>query len=151
MNVSQFLQASAVLELTGSTAEEVLAELCRPLAAAAGADPAEILRILLAREALGSTGVGEGCAIPHGRVPGLPRLAASFGRCRRGVDFHAVDGKPARLFFALVAPETAPGLYLNALAQVSQLFRDPALRESLLGAPDVAALYRLLEAGGGGG
>ncbi|HEU4382948.1 MAG TPA: PTS sugar transporter subunit IIA [Anaeromyxobacteraceae bacterium] len=150
MKVTQFLQPSAVVDLQGASATEVLAELCQPLAAASVIAATGMVRVLQAREALGSTGIGEGCAIPHGRVPGLPNLVASFGRSRAGIDFHALDGKPVRLFFALVAPESAPGPYLAALAAVSQLFRNPAMRESLLAAPDCAAIYRLLEAGSAG-
>jgi PTS system nitrogen regulatory IIA component len=146
VNLEPFLEASAVVELAGSTAGEVLAELSRPLSAASGLDPSAILGVLEAREALGSTAIGEGCAVPHGRVAGLSRIVASFGRSRTGVDFRASDGRPVRLFFAMLAPESAPGPYLQVLAHVSQLFRSPETREALLAAPGPARLHEILEA-----
>jgi PTS system nitrogen regulatory IIA component len=146
MNLSQLLEASSVVELAGSTAGEVLAELSRPLSAASGLDPSAILGVLEAREALGSTAIGEGCAVPHGRVAGLARIVASFGRSRAGVDFRAPDGSPVRLFFALLAPESAAGPYLQVLAHVSQLLRSPELRAALLAAPGPARLHELLGA-----
>jgi nitrogen PTS system EIIA component len=148
MNITEFLPPSAVVELEGTTAEAVLAELCRPFAGVPGADPAAILKAFTEREALGSTGVGEGFAMPHGRVPGLPGLMASFGRSRAGVDFKAVGGKPVHLFFALAVPASAPGPYLNALALVSRMFKEPAFREGVAAAPDASTAYRLLEGEG---
>ena len=105
MKIQDFLQPQAVVaDLTGTTAAEVLAELCRPVAQAQGLDAARLVQVLLDREKLGSTGVGDGVAIPHGKLPGLPALVAVFGRSRQGVEYRAADGKPARLFFALSRP-----------------------------------------------
>jgi nitrogen PTS system EIIA component len=145
VKIQDFLQPQAVLaELTGQTAAEVLAELCRPVAQAQGLDAARLLQVLVDREKLGSTCVGEGVAIPHGKLAGLPALVATFGRSRQGVDYRAADGKPARLFFALFAPENSAGAHLKALSRVSRIFRMPAFREAILAAPSAEEIYRLI-------
>jgi len=146
VKITDFLRPEAVLpDLVGRSAPEVLAELCRPVTAQHGLDAARLLQTLLDREKLGSTSVGEGVAIPHGRLAGLPALTAVFGRSREGVEFRGVDGKPVRLFLALFAPENAAGLYVKVLARVSRLFRTPAFRDAILAAPDAAAIQRLVE------
>ncbi len=146
MKIADFLKAEDVLpDLSGRSAPEVLAELCRPVAARQALDATRLLQTLLDREKLGSTSVGEGVAIPHGRLAGLPALTAVFGRAPGGVEFRAVDGKPVRLFLALFAPENAAGLYVKVLARVSRIFRSPAFRDAILAAPDAAAIHRLIE------
>jgi PTS system nitrogen regulatory IIA component len=145
VKIQDFLRPEAVVaELSGTTAAEVLAELCRPVAQAHGLDAARLVQVLLDREKLGSTGVGDGVAIPHGKLPGLPALVATFGRSRAGVEYRAADGKPARLFFALFAPENSAGAHLKALSRVSRVFRVPAFREAILAAPDAAEIHRLI-------
>ena len=147
MKIVEFLRPDAVLaSLSGQTGQAVLSELCRPLAASQKVDGQRLLETLLDREKLGSTGIGEGVAIPHGKVNALPGLMASFGRSRAGVDFRAIDGKPTHLFFALFAPENSAGAHLKALARISRIFKNPAFRESILAAPDAAEIYRLIEA-----
>jgi len=147
VKIQEFLQPQAVLaELSGRTAAEVLAELCRPVAQLHGLEAGRLVQVLLDREKLGSTGVGEGVAIPHGKLPGLPALVATFGRSREGVDYRSADGKPARLFFALFAPENSAGAHLKALSRVSRIFRLPAFREAILAAPTAAEIHRLIVA-----
>jgi nitrogen PTS system EIIA component len=147
MKIVEFLQPSAVVDdLVGTSAPPVLAELARPLAEAHKMDAQRLLDTLLEREKLGSTGIGEGVAIPHGKVPNLPALMASFGRSRAGVDFKAIDGKPTHLFFTLFAPENSAGAHLKALARISRIFKNPAFRESIMKATDAAEIYRLIEA-----
>ena len=124
----------------------MLAELCRPVAQLHGLEAGRLVQVLLDREKLGSTGVGEGVAIPHGKLPGLPTLVATFGRSREGVDYRSADGKPARLFFALFAPENSAGAHLKALSRVSRIFRLPAFREAILAAPTAAEIHRLIVA-----
>jgi nitrogen PTS system EIIA component len=144
VKIVEFLRPEAVVaNLGGETGEEVLTELCRPLARY-GTDSEALLEALLRREELGSTAVGYGVAIPHGTLAGSPGLIASFGRSRSGIDFHAIDGKPTRYFFALFAGEDRAGLHLKALARVSHLLRDPALREAIFDAEDSTDIYRLL-------
>ena len=147
MKIVEFLRPDAVLaSLSGQTGQAVLSELCRPLATSQKVDGQRLLETLLDREKLGSTGIGEGVAIPHGKVSALPGLMASFGRSQAGVDFRAIDGKPTHLFFALVAPENSAGAHLKALARISRIFKNPAFREAILAAPDAAEIYRLIEA-----
>jgi nitrogen PTS system EIIA component len=146
MKIVEFLHPSAVAgDLPGGSAQAVLAELCKPLAAAQRLDPQKLQDVLVEREKLGSTGIGDGVAIPHGKVPGLPALVASFGRCRAGVDFKSIDGKPTHLFLALFAPENSAGAHLKALARISRIFKSAAFRESILKADDAAEIYRLIE------
>jgi len=147
VKIVDFLRPEAVnASLAGRTPAEVLAELTRPIATATGLDAGRLLQTLLDREKLGSTGVGEGVAIPHGKLPGLAGIVAAFGRAPEGIDFRAIDGRPARLFFALFAPESSAGAHLKALARVSRIFRSPAFRDAILSAPDAAAIFRLIEA-----
>jgi PTS system nitrogen regulatory IIA component len=146
MKIVEFLQPAAVVDdLTGTTAPAVLAELARPLAAASKIDAQRLIDTLVEREKLGSTGIGDGVAIPHGKVPGLPMIMASFGRSKQGVEFNAIDGKPSYLFFALFAPENSAGAHLKALARISRIFKNPAFRESIMKAKDAAEMYRLIE------
>ncbi len=146
MKLVDFLRPEAVIaDLAGAGAAAVLSELARPVAQAYRLEERRLVEVLLEREKLGSTGVGEGVAIPHGKVPGLPALSASLGRSPRGVDFKAIDGRPTRLFLALFAPESAAGSHLKLLARVSRLFKGAAFREALLSAPDAAAMWRLVQ------
>jgi len=146
MKIIEILQPSAVIdELSGSTAQGALTELCRPLAAK-GLDSQRLLESLLAREKLGSTGIGDGVAIPHGRVPGLPSLSATFGRSKLGIDFSAIDEKPTFLFFTLFGPERPAGIHLAALARISQVLKAPSVREALRQAKDAAEIYQIIEA-----
>ena len=95
-------------------------------------DRDRMVGILLDRERLGSTGVGEGVAIPHGKMGDLGELIAFFGRSTRGVAFEAVDDQPVSLFFLLFAPENSAGVHLKALAKISRLLKRPSVREELL-------------------
>src|SRR5512140_452280 len=147
MKIVEFLRFDAVIaNLSGATGSAVLAELCRPLAAAHRVDAQKLLDTLLEREKLGSTGIGEGVAIPHGKVPGLPGLVASFGRSVAGVDFRANDGRPTHLFFTLFAPENSAGAHLKALARISRIFKNAAFRDAILKAASAEDVYRLIEA-----
>ncbi len=146
MKIAEFLHPSAVVsDLTAGSKQEILQELCGSLARAYPALRAErLVEVLQEREKLGSTGIGEGVAIPHGKLPGLSGLLATFGVSRGGVDFEAIDGKPTHLFFALVAPENSAGIHLKALARISRLFKNPRFRESILQAKSAQEIYNLI-------
>ncbi len=105
----------------------------------------DVLRVLSEREALGSTGVGSGVAIPHGRLHGLDAMQAAIALCPDGVGFDAVDGEPAQIFVALLAPDRHTGDHLKALARVSRLLRDASVRERLLRAEGREALLAVVE------
>src|SRR2546427_312959 len=107
-------------------------------------DRAKLVQALEDREKLNSTALGEGVAIPHGKLPGLRRVIAAFGRSPGGVDFSSLDGKPTHLFFLLVAPEDSAGAHLKALARISRLLKDESFRQRLMRATTAADLYRTI-------
>lgn len=146
MRIADVLAETAVLPaLQGKTKESVLKELAHHMAAAySGLDALRLEEVLWDRERLGSTALGGGIAIPHGRLSELSAVLAGFGRHVEGVDFQSLDGQPSHLFFVLLAPEDSVGLHLKALARVSRLLKDDAFRDRLRSAPDQAALYRLI-------
>ena len=103
----------------------------------------EIVKILMAREALGSTGIGQGIGIPHGKSPQIKSLVAAFGLSKNGVDFESLDGEPTHMFFLLLAPEDSAGPHLKALARISRLLKDKYVREMLKkaqGAKEIAKI-----------
>jgi PTS system nitrogen regulatory IIA component len=121
-----------ILNLGVRTKNDVLAEMTAALAKVEPQIDSERLHeVLLEREALQSTGIGDGIAIPHGKVAGLDRLVATFARSVEGVDFESIDGQPTHHLFMLVVPEHSGGKYLKALARISRFFRDPAFRQRL--------------------
>ena len=147
MKISDILVRDAsILDLVSTSKDDLLGEMARSLAAAEPALEAEaLLNVLREREALQSTGIGEGVAIPHGKVQGLDRLVAAFARSTRGVDFDSIDGQPTQLLFLLIVPEQSGGQHLKALARISRFFRDASFREKLLGAGDLEEIFRAIE------
>ncbi|MGH8011845.1 MAG: PTS sugar transporter subunit IIA [Candidatus Binataceae bacterium] len=132
-------------DLKGQSKPEVLHELAACLAAKHREVEIDNLAIVLAeRERLGSTAIGDGIAIPHGKIASVDRIHGAFGRHRQGVDFESLDGGPTHLFFVLVAPEDSTSLHLKALARVSRLFKDAAFRENLMKATDTSEIYRII-------
>lgn len=111
---------------------------------AVGQTAASIVRVLRAREAQQSTGVGDEVAIPHGRIPGLTRLVAALVVAPDGVEFDSIDRRPVRIMVAILAPEANAGDHLRALARVAKLLRDPRVRQKLLDSRDSAAALRAI-------
>lgn len=146
MKIVDFLPPELVFpDLHATTKEGVLEELGRGLAQVhAEIDPARLVEVLLDREKLGSTAIGDGIAIPHGKLPGLSSVLGAFGRHAKGLDFQSLDGAPTKLFFLLVAPEDSAGMHLKALARVSRLLKDAAFRSRLVAAETREALYQLI-------
>lgn len=146
MRISEFLSPEALIaDLQARDKQAVLREMSAVLARAHPTLKEErLVEVLREREKLGSTGIGEGVAIPHGKLPGLSNLVAAFGVSRQGVDFEAIDGKPTHLFFALVAPENSAGVHLKALARISRLFKNPRFRASILEATSAADIHALI-------
>jgi PTS system nitrogen regulatory IIA component len=137
---------AVVLDLASLEKSAVLVEMARALAAAEpGIDAERLVAVLKEREALQSTGIGEGVAIPHGKLPGLQRLLATFARSQGGVDFDSIDGQPTHLFFLLVVPEHSGGQHLKALARISRFFRDAAFRTRLQEARSIEDVHRAIE------
>jgi PTS system nitrogen regulatory IIA component len=134
-----------VPDLRGSTKDDVLRELAVHLCDNSGGLPAtieQVVHALVERERLGSTGVGEGVAIPHAKIPGLQHLVACFGRTTSGVPFDAIDQQPVTLIFVLLVPESSAGAHLKALARISRLLKDASFRGRLLQLPDQHAIYQ---------
>lgn len=146
MTIAELLRPEDVLEdLEANDREGVLRELAEHLASRhPGVRQRDLEQVLVERERLGSTAMGEGVAIPHGKLPKLAKLLTCFGRSRRGVDFGAAGGAPTYLFFVVVAAAKAPGEHLKALSQISRIFRDEAVRKRLLAAETGGEIYRIL-------
>ena len=146
MKIQDIVSPEAIInDLRAETKEGVLRELSEVIAKTVPKLSADSLTdILMEREGLGSTGIGDGVAIPHGKVSGIDRLVAAFGRSRNGVQFHSLDGQPAYLFFLIVAPEFSAGMHLKALARISRLLKNERFRRSLIEAGDAEDLRRIL-------
>lgn len=148
MKISEFLAPESVVSsLKATDKKSLINEMCGILQSRVPmVQKEELASILMDRERLSSTGIGEGVAIPHGKVPGLTNLVAAFGVSRNGVDFNSIDGKPTRMFFALIAPENSAGIHLKALARISRLFKNPAFRKAILDETDAAKIHSIIVA-----
>src|SRR3954471_11986678 len=146
MKVVDFLRPDLVIaELGASAKADVLAEMSRHLARfQTGVDPESLRRVLEERELLASTAIGDGIAIPHGKLDAVGRLGGALGRAKAGIEFESIDGKPTHLVFMLVAPASSTGVHLKALARLSRLFRDAEFRKRLLAAPSGEAMYQVI-------
>lgn len=133
-----------LLDIHASSKEALFEAIAARLAAPLGLDPKVIAKSLAQREKLGSTGLGQGVAIPHGRIKQLKQAIGIFVRTRDAVPFGAPDKEPVRLLFVLLVPEHATDLHLQILAELAQLFGDRALRERLLQMHDAQAIFQLL-------
>jgi PTS system nitrogen regulatory IIA component len=107
-------------------------------------DKGPLVKVLLERERLGSTGIGDGIAIPHGKFRGLKHPVISFGRSLQGLDFDSMDGQPAFLFFLLVAPENSASIHLKALAKIAKILKNSSFRNVLMQAPSSKELYKTI-------
>jgi PTS system nitrogen regulatory IIA component len=145
MPLTDILSPEGVLPAVKAVSKkQVLQELAGVAARQSGLSEAEIFEALLQRERLGSTGIGHGIAIPHGKLPKLPRLIGLFARLEKPVDFDALDGEPVDLVFLLLAPEGAGADHLKALSRVARSLRDPAIAQKLRKSKDGSALFALL-------
>ncbi|HJU19518.1 MAG TPA: PTS IIA-like nitrogen regulatory protein PtsN [Stellaceae bacterium] len=135
---------SVVAQLRATGKKHALQELAKRAAALTGASDRAIYDVLVERERLGTTGIGNGTAIPHGKLKGLTRLYGIFARLERPIAFEAIDDRPVDLIFMLLAPEDAGTDHLTALARISRLLRDRAMCEKLRGTDKADALYALL-------
>lgn len=145
MDLSDLLDLDAVIPaLKVNSKKQAIQEIAARASRITGLGEREVFDTILQRERLGSTGVGRGIAIPHGRMEGLPRLVGVFARLDRPVDFDAIDDVPVDLIFTLLAPEGAGADHLKALARVARALRDPAVVAKLRAANEAAALYSVL-------
>ena len=148
MHLSDFISPESILpSLRVKTKKQLLQELASRAARRTGLPERVIFDVLLQRERLGSTGLGQGIAIPHGKIPGLKGIVGIFARLSEPIDFEAVDGEPVDIVFLLLAPEGAGADHLKALARISRLLREGSAVEKLRGSRDAAALYAVLTEG----
>jgi len=147
MRMIDIIDRKAVVpRLKARTRDEVLMELSAVLAASnPQIDADRLFHVLLEREKMGSTGLEHGVAIPHGKLQGIATVAAAFGRSPKGVDFESMDGKPAKLFFLLAAPDDHSGEHLKALARVARAVKEESFRKKLLDAKNADSIYRVIE------
>ena len=145
MPLADLVAPSAIVPgLKANGKKQALQELAGRAAALTGQSERTIFEIVLQREKLGSTGVGNGVAIPHGKLPKLNKLFGLFARLNRAVDFEALDGQPVDLIFLLLAPESAGADHLKALARIARLLRDPEIARKLRDSRDAEAIYAVL-------
>ncbi|MDB5362994.1 MAG: ptsN [Rhodospirillales bacterium] len=145
MNIADLITPQSVIaNFRVSSKKQALQELAKKAAALVGQPEKLVFDVLSERERLGTTGVGLGIAIPHGKLPGLDRMTGLFARLDKPVDFEAIDNQPVDLVFLMLAPEDAGADHLKALARVSRLLRDRAVCAKLRGTDNADALYALL-------
>ena len=146
MKIVDFLNEKAIsASLKATTKDGIIRELVDLLVKAEGIkNKEELIKVLFNREALGSTGIGQGIGIPHGKTNVVKELVAAFGICRQGVNFEALDGEPVYIFFLLVAPEDSAGPHLKGLARISRLLKDRFFRESLKPLTDEKAILKMI-------
>ncbi|PID58021.1 PTS fructose transporter subunit IIA [candidate division KSB3 bacterium] len=138
-------ESSIVADLHADDKTAVLERLVEAVASThPDIDRQEILAVLLEREELGSTGIGDGIAIPHGKSANLAQIISGFGLSKDGIDFDSLDGKPANLFFLLVAPEDSVGVHLKMLARISRMLKNSSFQEKLLQANSQQEIYQII-------
>ena len=149
MKILEILDKRFIIpELSAKGKEGILRELVRVIAQIEKqVDEERMVEILLERESLGSTGIGEGVAIPHGKSKDVKRLLASFGRSVPGMDFQSMDQRPTHLFFLLVAPEDSAGIHLKALARISRLMKGTQFRKRVMEAQSGDEIYAIFAEG----
>jgi PTS system nitrogen regulatory IIA component len=140
-----FTEAHIIPELKAKNKQTVLEELVDALSKREPSlDKGTLVRVLIERERLGSTGIGEGVAIPHGKIGGINQPIISFGRSRQGLDFDSVDGQKAHLFFLLIAPENSAGIHLKVLARIAKILKSSVFRKRLMEAKGSGDIYRTI-------
>jgi PTS system nitrogen regulatory IIA component len=146
MKILEVMQKEAILaDLKGTDKKSVLEELVEPVARISGISENQLVKVLMERERLGSTGIGGGVGIPHGKLKALETLVLGFGLSRSGVDFESMDGKPTYIFFLLLTPENSTGLHLKLLARISRLLKNETFKEKLMTASDPEEIFRIID------
>jgi PTS system nitrogen regulatory IIA component len=146
VRITDFLTAQGVIpQLAAREKSAVLREMAQGLAAQRESlNVDQVLQVLWERERISTTAIGEGVAIPHGKLAGIERVLGVFARSSEGVDFAALDGGPTHLFFVLLAPENAAADHLKALARISRLLKDPAFRSRLMEGRTSEEIFKII-------
>lgn len=146
MKILDVLQKEAIIsDLKSQDKKGILEELVAPIARITGVNHKDIVRVLMDREQLGSTGIGEGIGIPHGKLKQLESLALGFGLSRKGVDFESMDNQPTHIFFLLVTPENSTGLHLKMLARISRILKYDQFKKNLLDAANSDEIFSIIK------
>jgi len=148
MKIMDFLSKDAIIiDIKSAKKEDVINELVNALVNAGEIDKQrcpKIMEALMSREALGSTAIGQGVAIPHAKSDCVAKLVAAFGLSKKGIDFDSLDGEPAYIFFLLLAPQDYAGPHLKALARISRLLKDKYFRDSLRACEDSKSVVKII-------
>lgn len=148
MKITDFLSSKAIVtDLKSTKKEDLMKELVDALVNAGEVEKerrTKLIDVLMTRESLGSTAIGQGVAIPHAKSECIKELVAAFGLSRNGVDFDSLDGEPVYIFFLLLAPQDSAGPHLKALARISRLLKDKYFRDSLRASADAAAVIKII-------
>jgi PTS system nitrogen regulatory IIA component len=146
MKILDVLPKDAIIaDLKAGDKKGILEELVEPICRLRDLNREELVRVLMERERLGSTGIGGGIGIPHGKLKNLDALVLGFGLSRKGVDFESMDNRPTHIFFLLVTPENSTGLHLKLLARISKILKHDPFRERLLTAADSDEIYAIIK------
>ena len=146
MKLSEIIKIDNIIpELKARDKKGVLGELAEIISKHdPSIDKGMLVKVLVEREHLGSTGIGDGVAIPHGKLNSVGRPIVSFGRSKGGLDFDSMDGQPAHLFFLLLAPENSSGVHLQVLTRIAKMLKNSAFRKELMRAKNREELYRTI-------
>lgn len=144
MKISDILKLDAIIaDLKAKNKPEAIKELSQAVSVA-GAEVEDVAAVLLEREHLGSTGIGGGIAIPHGKLETVKSIAVGFGRSIKGIEFESLDNRPVHLFFLLLTPEHSTGGHLKVLAQISKLLKMDQFKERLLAAGSTEQIHQII-------
>jgi nitrogen PTS system EIIA component len=145
MKILDVLDKDAILiDLKSKDKIGILNELVEPASRITGIDQKQMVQVLMERERLGSTGIGGGIGIPHGKLKNLDKLVLGFGLSREGVDFESMDGRPTHIFFLLITPEHSTDLHLKLLARVSRLLKKEPLKEMMMKAKSAEEIVSII-------
>jgi len=145
MKISDILKLEAIIaDLKAKNKSEAIKELSQVVSPVAGAEAEDVATVLLEREHLGSTGIGGGIAIPHGKLDTVKSIAVGFGRSIKGIEFESLDNRPVHLFFLLLTPEHSTGGHLKVLAQISKLLKMDQFKDRLLAAGSTEQIHQII-------
>ncbi len=143
MKIAEILQEQCIVaDIKGKTKREIITELVEALAKARLIEDVEaVVNVVMDREKLGSTGIGNGVAVPHGKLKNIKNIMCALGRSQNGVDFDAVDRSPVHIFFLVLAPEDSASLHLKVLSRITKILRDQSLRKKVIKLTTVHDIY----------
>ena len=146
MKICDVLQKETILpDLKAQTKKGILEELVAPVSKIANVHQDDLVKVLMERERLGSTGIGGGIGIPHGKMNAIDSLVIGFGLSRKGVDFESLDGQRTHIFFLLITPENSTGLHLKLLARISRILKDDPFKSRLLNAMNGDEIFDIIK------